>query len=119
MPEVPRSDRFSAEKSRTTRPAGVWSVVAIFLIAALTMSFVFRSADQRSEQTLLPRYCDRPQEHLELVRRILTQPEPAGGEARRPYIVAAKILFIEPRRSDETVEAYMRRLGRRLAEVCR
>ncbi len=67
----------------------------------------------------LPRYCDDPAGTLVLLRRVLTEERPAGEDQRRPYLVAAKLVFLVPRESDEALEHYLPRVAGRLAEICR
>ena len=66
-----------------------------------------------------PRYCADRHGTLALLERIVTEPRPAGDEARRPYLVAAKLLFLVPRQSDETVRAYLYRVGAYIDHHCR
>jgi hypothetical protein len=88
-------------------------------VVAAALMLVFRAAEWRSDQVLLPRYCDDPDAHLERVRRILTESDPAGEESRRPYIIAAKLMFLVPQETGESVEHYLTRLRRRLDATCR
>jgi len=53
------------------------------------------------------------------LQRVLTEERPAGDDSRRPYLVAAKLLFLLPRRSDEAVSAYLDRVAQRVREQCR
>ena len=67
----------------------------------------------------LPRYCDDPAHTLLLLERVITAPRPAGDAARRPYLIAAKLLYLSPRRADEPVDDYLARIAAKLEEVCR
>lgn len=82
---------------------GALRLIVVFVIAGLALLMVFRFAEQHAETAALPRYCDSPSTHLEYVRDILTVARPAGDETRRPYIVAAKLIYLIPRRADEDV----------------
>ncbi len=66
----------------------------------------------------IPRYCQNPEQALDYLRRILTELEPSQNDSRRPYVVAAKLLFLMPRRSDESVDRYLARLDQHLREAC-
>jgi len=101
------------------RGFGLGGVAVIFAITAAILISVFNGAEWRAEHELLPRYCDKPVFHLGLVREILTQETPAGGETRRPYIIAAKLLYIVPRQDDEPVDAYITRLDFEIQRSCR
>jgi len=69
----------------------------------------------------MPRYCEDPVQTLERVRRLLTEQKPADDDfdARRPYIVAAKLLFLVPRTGDEESETYLLRVRQHLERQCR
>ncbi len=71
-----------------------------------------------SERVSLPRYCNNPQQTLIHLRQILTEPEPAGTESRRPWLITAKLLFLLPRRSDEDINNYLLRVGEYLRKRC-
>lgn len=98
---------------------GMVGVVVIFAITGALLISVFSGARWRAENELLPRYCEGPVGHLHLVRQILTQTTPAGDEARRPYIIAAKLLYIVPREEDEPVDDYITRLDFEIQRSCR
>lgn len=66
----------------------------------------------------VPRYCEDPGEALRLLERVVNEPEPAGDDARRPYLVAAKLLFLVPREGDEPVSRYLLRVERYLDSHC-
>ena len=66
----------------------------------------------------MPRYCENPSETMGLVERILTEDEPSGDEARRPYIVAAKLVFLVPQGDGESVADYLSRLEVEITERC-
>ncbi len=70
------------------------------------------------EQVSIPRYCGNQEVTLERVERILTSARPAKTGATRPYVVAAKLLFLVPRQPEEAVPAYLDRLKGHLTERC-
>lgn len=72
-----------------------------------------------SRAVSLPRYCDDPAGTLVLLERVLTEARPAGSETRRPYLVAAKLIFLVPRESNEELGHYLDRVRQHIAEVCR
>ncbi len=67
----------------------------------------------------LPRYCDDPAGSLVLLERVVTKERPVGSNARRPYLVAAKLIFLVPRESNEELGAYLERVHQHLIETCR
>lgn len=92
-------------------------IAGIAFVGCLTFA-VFRTAEWHAGAVSLPRYCDDPRFHLEYVREILTKETPAGEGQRRPYLIAAKLLYLEPRRNEEPIDPYLARLERRIAETC-
>jgi len=97
----------------------VLKIGAIFMITAGAMWMIFNSAQWYADNAALPRYCVDPETTVELVAQILTSENPAGDETRRPYVIAAKLIFLVPRTDDEPFPAYLTRLRKRIAETCR
>ncbi|MGI9384540.1 MAG: hypothetical protein ACR2PO_15425 [Methyloligellaceae bacterium] len=93
-------------------------LLSIFALAGLGLSFTFRAAEWRAEHVLMSRYCDDPEKHVALIRRLLTQKEPVDHQGRRAHMIAAKLLFVVPRAQDEPVAAYVDRLRSRIEETC-
>ncbi|PHS79687.1 MAG: hypothetical protein COB59_00555 [Rhodospirillaceae bacterium] len=98
---------------------GLKGVSVIFAITAAILISVFNGAEWRAENELLPRYCDNPEAHLNIVHQILTKKTPAGDQTRRPYIIAAKLLYIVPREDEESVDNYILRLRFEVYRSCR
>ncbi len=90
------------------------------LIAAVFAIMLGISAASRwyARDITLPRYCEDPAQALTDLRRVLTEDRPAGDGARRPFIVAARLMFLVPRNGDEPLEDYLRRLRGHMAERC-
>jgi len=93
-------------------------IVIVFALTAASMLFIFNSADWYAKNSALPRYCANPQQSVEIVREILTSDTPGEGKERRPYIVAAKLIFLVPQEQGETMQAYMTRLRHRISQSC-
>ncbi len=89
-----------------------------FAVVGVVIFTTFRAAEWHKDDVALPRFCDDPATHVTLLGRILTEPQPAGAEARRPYIIAAKLLYLVPRREEEAVEAYLSRVRDSIEETC-
>lgn len=96
----------------------MYKILIVFVISAAIMLFVFDSADWYATNGAMPRYCEKPAENIEIVREILTTDDPSDGQEKRPYIVAAKLIFLVPQLEDETVDAYLRRLRIEISESC-
>jgi len=94
-------------------------IALIFVVTALAMWLIFGAAQWYADNSSLPRYCNEPAVAIEHVRKILTFPQAAASKNKRPYAVAAKLLFLIPRLDGETVQNYLDRLRRRIDETCR
>jgi len=94
-------------------------IAGAFIFIGLLMFWVFNRAEWYSEDVLLPRFCDNTERHLKLVKKILSDKKPAGDEARRPYIIAAKLIYIIPRNESEPIQLYIERLRKRIQNSCR
>ncbi len=101
---------------RRKSPFGI--IVVVFGIVAMILIFVTWMAEQRADDTLLRRYCGDTDYHVALVKKILTKSEPAGKENRRPYIVAAKLLYIVQQNANEPVQSYLERLRITIMSAC-
>jgi len=98
--------------------SGVFRLAVVFGAVAVVLLLLFRFAAWRADGELLFRYCDRPEAHLARVERLLTESEPAGEDARRPYIIAAKLIYLIPQDDGEPNEDYLKRLGQRIRAAC-
>jgi hypothetical protein len=90
-------------------------LVLVVLAALLLVSF---ASDWYIGQVSLARYCQQPELALRRLAAVMTENRPAGEEARRDYIVAAKLEFLMPRTADEPLDAYLQRVRRRLEQQC-
>lgn len=88
-------------------------------VVLLVMLLISAWARSYSEHVSLPRYCDNPQSALTHLEQVLREPRPAGDGSRRPYIIAAKLLFLLPREPEETESAYLIRVRRHIEDTCR
>jgi len=70
------------------------------------------------ERVSLPRYCAQPEAALMRLRALITETRPAGDTPHRPYLIAAKLLFLVPRHGDEPPEHYLARVRERLEVRC-
>jgi len=88
-------------------------------VVLLVMLLISAWARSYSEHVSLPRYCDDPQSTLMYLEQVLHAPRPAGDGSRRPYIIAAKLLFLLPRKPEETESAYLARVRKHIGDTCR
>lgn len=94
--------------------------VAPILIATLLVMFsVSIAIEWYSEHVSLPRYCADPQESLRYLEADLRHQRPAGNEPRKPYLIAAKLLFLVPRASEESINDYLDRVELEILRRCR
>jgi hypothetical protein len=90
-------------------------LVLVVLAALLLVSF---AGNWYAGQVSLPRYCQQLEVVLPRLAAIITENRPAGEQALRDYVVAAKLEFLVPRAADESLDAYLLRLRRRLEQQC-
>lgn len=72
-----------------------------------------------SSNVSMPRYCGDPEQTIFYLQELITKERPAGDESRRPYLIAAKLLFILPRGGDEDLDSYLQRVRLHIAQQCR
>jgi len=91
----------------------------MIIIVALSVLGVAGMSNWYSNNVSMPRYCDTPEQTVFYLQELLTKERPAGDESRRPYLIAAKLLFILPKGGDETLDAYLQRVRLHIAQQCR
>ncbi|MCF6237003.1 MAG: hypothetical protein L3J70_11640 [Gammaproteobacteria bacterium] len=91
-------------------------IVAIVLLVMLIISFW---VSWYTEEVSLSRYCAEPQQTLDHLQDVLQNPRPAGDGSRFKHLVAAKLIYIIPRHSEESVADYLTRVQIRLTRHCR
>ena len=55
---------------------------------------------------------------LDYLEKVIIESRPAGDDPRKPYLIAAKLLFLVPRQGDEPVEVYLARVETYLQKSC-
>jgi len=108
--------RTSMTESKAQPGFSPWRIVVPVLCLLLLGSLW---SSRYGREISIPRYCENPEQALDYLRRILTEPRPAQDDSRRAYVVAAKLLFLLPQQSDEPVARYLARLDQHLREACR
>ncbi len=93
-------------------------LVIVFAITAGLMMLIFRYAGWYADTSALPRYCADPRAAIGYVEDILTNPNPVGGARKRPYLVAAKLIFLVPQQNAESTPDYLQRLQRVISGKC-
>lgn len=93
-------------------------ILIVFGLTTAVMLFIFNSADWYANKSALPRFCENPAQAVAIVEKIMTSPTPTEGKKRRPYIIAAKLIFLVPREQDEVMPDYLVRLRNRISQSC-
>ncbi len=94
-------------------------ILLVFAVTAAVLLLVFSAAEQYAKRSAIPRFCADQTGVIKRVGIILTQGEPVGKASKRPFIIAAKLIFLVPQREDEEVTAYLERLRIHLLQTCR
>jgi hypothetical protein len=108
------------DKPALAEPIGPgFQPVRLVLVVLAVLLLVSFASHWYAGQVSLSRYCQQPELVLQRLAAIITETRPAGEEARRDYIVAAKLEFLVPPTADEPLDAYLQRVRRRLEQQCR
>ena len=105
-------------RSKEDSSAGELRPVRLVLAVLILLSMIFFASRWYATTVSIPRYCAQPETALHLLAAVMSEQKPAGDGPRRDYVVAAKLEFLLPARSDETAEAYLRRLRDHLRREC-
>lgn len=90
-------------------------IVGIILLASFGIS---RWAVWYGDEISIPRYCSEPQAAIESLRSVLSDDAAKDRQGRRTAMVAAKIMFLIPRESGESVDDYLGRATLELGYRC-
>jgi hypothetical protein len=91
----------------------------LILVVFAILLVIMLASHWYANQVSLSRYCQHPELALQNLAAVITDGRPAGDGDRRDYIVAAKLEFLLPRNTGESVTAYLQRLRNRLGIQCR
>ncbi len=97
---------------------GMTGIIAVFVVAGVIISISFRFAEWRSNEVLLPGYCDGADGHIAVLKKIISEKNPAENRSLRPYIKAARLLYLVPRRGTEPVDEYLVRVSEEIKNSC-
>lgn len=100
-------------RERPFNPLGIVLVVLAILVGISLWSRWY------AEAVATLRYCEDTEQTMKTLEKILTEVRPAGSDSRLPYLVAAKLLFLVPRRSEEPIADYLVRVHNHLDNYCR
>ena len=123
------TDQFTGNMAATSSVGGVSAIddqpdttfnpLPLIVTAAVLLLLVGQVAVWYGQQVSVPRYCDDRQGTLLRLREVLSEERPAGDGARRQHLIAAKLLFLVPRRSDEALDDYLERVEIAVGRQCR
>lgn len=90
-------------------------IIIPVILALLTVSLM---SQWYAHNISFPRYCKNPERALKNLNNLMDQSATIDHEQRRQTMVAAKLLFLHPRHSDETRADYLQRLRYLMLAQC-
>lgn len=90
----------------------------IILPVAVILLLISNWIQWYSSEVSIPRYCQDPVQTIEYLKKVMIEDRPAGDNPRRPYLIVAKLLFLVPRQSNESIEIYLDRIKAYLQKIC-
>ncbi|MCU7893044.1 MAG: hypothetical protein KZQ78_16165 [Candidatus Thiodiazotropha sp. (ex Ustalcina ferruginea)] len=93
--------------------------VRLILVILLILLSISMLAQWYGMNVTMPRYCQYPGDVIGRVQQVLNEKQPAGEGDRKPYIIAARLMYLVPRHSDETQDDYILRLQQHIDKQCR
>jgi len=115
-PRAPAENDPNIDPLIESRPFNPLHLIGFVLLMLLAISLWLR---WYTGAVSMPRYCKNPSETLYYLEKVLTEERPAQEGSRRPYLIAAKLIYIIPQQRNEPVPDYLRRLETRITEQCR
>ena len=103
-PTIPAAPRFNPLKI----------IIPVFL----ALLFISLMSQWYANNVSLPRYCQDPQKALQSLEGLINDSSRLKDEQRRQDMIAAKLLFLHPRLSDESSEDYLQRLRYLMLSEC-
>lgn len=88
------------------------------MIAALGLWLVSLASGWYANKVLITRYCEDVPETIRLLEEVLTMERPAGAGSRIPHLIVAKIVYLQPQGSSESIPAYLQRIQLYLQRRC-
>jgi len=97
-----------------------FKTIPFILIILMIILFISQAIQWYSHSVTLPRFCEDPELSLHHLQEIITQhtPELTGRESRKPYIIAAKLIYLVPQKTNESIENYIHRVRQDLSQRC-
>ncbi len=100
---------------------GNFKPVQLVLIIFLIMIFISQAIKWYSQSVTLPRFCKDTELSLHHLQEVITRSTPAENNytSRKPYIIAAKLIYLVPQQANEPVADYINRVRKVLNRKCR
>ncbi len=95
-----------------------FNAVPLVITVVILLSCIGGFVRLYSGEVSLARYCENPEQTLHYLERVITETTPAGNESRRPYLVAAKLIYFLPRESEEPLGDYLQRVRVHIDRSC-
>jgi len=92
-----------------------FKIIIPVIIALLLISLI---SQWYAANVLVPRYCNQPERALLSLEILLDESSPLLDQKRLQTMIAAKLLFLYPRQSEESKSAYLRRLQHQIQVQC-
>jgi len=112
-PYHPDMNEASTEAIPSFKP---WRLIGFVLLLLLGISVWLK---WYTGMVSIPRYCANPSQAISYLEKVLTEEHPAPDDNRKPYIIAAKLIYLIPQLSNEPIADYLLRVRTRIAEQCR
>ncbi len=95
-----------------------WRLIFSVLSVMLFISFAIK---WYSQSVTLPRFCSDPEMALYYLEKIMTEKSPTGKtfKDRKPYVIAAKLIYLVPKQANEPIKQYIDRVRYELNQRCR
>ncbi len=90
-------------------------IIIPVLLALLSISLM---SQWYASNVSVPRYCKNPEKTLHSLEKLLDESALIANEQRRQTMIAAKLLFLHPRQSDESRADYLQRLRYLMLAQC-
>ncbi|MCU7918853.1 MAG: hypothetical protein KZQ95_10905 [Candidatus Thiodiazotropha sp. (ex Epidulcina cf. delphinae)] len=91
----------------------------LILVILLILLLISIAAQWYGKHVTMPRYCQYPGDVIGRVEQVLNEKQPAGDGDRKPYIIAARLMFLVPRQGNESLGDYIERLQQYIDKQCR
>ncbi len=116
------SNKEKAPLPEDTRPLpktrARFRALPVIIFTLLLMLLATSLIQLHTEETLIPRYCKNPDETLYYLEKVMTERTPAGEESRRPYLIAAKLIYQVPQERKESIKDYLLRVRAHIQQYC-